>query len=166
MFGGAIAGSAIGFVLGFLLLVVILIFCAKRRVVIRRGAQSTLHGEAPRVEIPGKKSVKKVENGGYGNGYSVVVAVAATMTRTAKAEANGGGAGAKKLVFNGNAARVFDLEDFLRASTEVLGKETFGTAYKVILEMGTIVAMKRLKDVTITEKEFRDKIKVVGVMDH
>ena len=99
-------------------------------------------------------------------GIQYVVAVAATMTRTAKAEANGGGAGAKKLVFNGNAARVFDLEDFLRASTEVLGKETFGTAYKVILEMGTIVAMKRLKDVTITEKEFRDKIKVVGVMDH
>ena len=48
----------------------------------------------------------------------------------------------------------------------MLGKETFGTAYKVILEMGTIVVVKRLKDVTNTEKEFRDKIKVVGVMDH
>ena len=42
LFGGAIAGIAIGFVLGFLLLVEILIFCAKRRVVIRRRAQSTL----------------------------------------------------------------------------------------------------------------------------
>ena len=48
----------------------------------------------------------------------------------------------------------------------MLGKETFGTAYKAILEMGTIVVVKRLKDVMNTEKEFRDKIKVVGVMDH
>ena len=37
------------------------------------------------MEIPGKKSVKELGNGGYGNGYSVVVAVAATMTKTAKA---------------------------------------------------------------------------------
>nr|POE99811.1 putative inactive receptor kinase [Quercus suber] len=120
----------------------------------------------PEVEIPGKKSVRAVENGGYGNGYSVVAAVAMAMTRTAKAEVNGGGAGVKKLVFIGNAAKVFDLEDLLRASTEVLGWKTFGTAYKVVLEMGTIVAMKRLKDVAITEKEFRDKIKAVGIMDH
>ena len=87
------------------------------------------------------------------------------MTRAAKVEANGGGAGAKKLVFIGNAARMFDLEDLLRASAKVLGKGTFGTIYKAVLEMGTNVAVKRMKDVTIT-KEFRVKIEAVGVMDH
>ena len=40
----------------------------------------------------------------------------------------------------------------------MLGKETFGTAYKAILEMGTIVVVKRLKDVTNTEKELDLKI--------
>ena len=39
---GAIAGIGIGSVLGFLILVVILIFCAERRVVVRRRARSTL----------------------------------------------------------------------------------------------------------------------------
>ncbi|KAJ1437779.1 Protein kinase domain [Sesbania bispinosa] len=78
--------------------------------------------------------------------------------------ANGGGA--KKLVFFGNSARGFDLEDLLRASAEVLGKGTFGTAYKAVLESGPVVAVKRLKDVTISEKEFKDKIESVGAMDH
>uniref|UniRef100_A0A7N2MNM9 Uncharacterized protein n=1 Tax=Quercus lobata TaxID=97700 RepID=A0A7N2MNM9_QUELO len=57
--------------------------------------------EHPKVEIPGDKSVREVENGGYRNGYSVAIAVATAMTRTTRAEANGGGAGAKKLVFLG-----------------------------------------------------------------
>nr|KYP67435.1 putative inactive receptor kinase At1g48480 family [Cajanus cajan] len=97
---------------------------------------------------------------GHGNGNSAV-AVAAV----AAAEGNGG-AGAKKLVFFGNAARAFDLEDLLRASAEVLGKGTFGTAYKAVLEAGPVVAVKRLKDVTISEKEFKEKIETVGAMDH
>ncbi|XP_042065278.1 probable inactive receptor kinase RLK902, partial [Salvia splendens] len=53
-----------------------------------------------------------------------------------------------------------------RASAEVLGKGRFGTAYKAVLEVGTVVAVKRLKDVTISEKEFKDKIDSVGAMDH
>nr|GMC75167.1 probable inactive receptor kinase At1g48480 [Ipomoea batatas] len=73
----------------------------------------------------------------------------------------------KKLVFLGNTSTVFDLEDLLRASAEVLGKGTFGTAYKAVLEMGTIVAVKRLKDVSIAEAEFREKIELlVGGMNH
>ncbi|KAF9620380.1 hypothetical protein IFM89_011753 [Coptis chinensis] len=74
--------------------------------------------------------------------------------------------GYKKLVFFRNATKYFDLEDLLRASAEVLGNGTFGTAYKVVLEIGNIVCMKRLKDVTIPEQEFREKIEVVGSMDH
>ncbi|GJS56581.1 no exine formation 1 isoform 1 [Tanacetum coccineum] len=56
----------------------------------------------------------------------------------------------------------FDLEDLLGASTEVLGKGTFGTTYKAVLEMGFAVAVKRLKDVTIGDKEFKEKIEDVG----
>ncbi|KAF9588956.1 hypothetical protein IFM89_017635 [Coptis chinensis] len=74
--------------------------------------------------------------------------------------------GNKKLVFFRNATKYFDLEDLLRASTEVLGNGTFGTAYKAVLEIGNIVCVKRLKDVRIPEQEFREKIEVVGSMDH
>ncbi|XWS37553.1 hypothetical protein CRYUN_Cryun19dG0053600 [Craigia yunnanensis] len=119
------------------------------------------------LEIPGEKSGGEVENGGYGNGYSVAAAAAAAMVGgggVKAAETNG--TGAKKLIFFGNATRVFDLEDLLRASAEVLGKGTFGTAYKALLEIGNAVAVKRLKDVTISEREFKDKIEGVGAMDH
>ncbi|KAE8694486.1 cysteine-rich repeat secretory protein 60-like [Hibiscus syriacus] len=74
--------------------------------------------------------------------------------------------GTKKLVFLGKASRVLDLEDLLRASAEVLGKGTFGTTYKATLDMGVVVAVKRLKDVTVSEKEFKEKMDVVGAMDH
>ncbi|KAJ6707387.1 INACTIVE RECEPTOR KINASE-RELATED [Salix viminalis] len=56
--------------------------------------------------------------------------------------------------------------DLLKASAEVLGKGTFGTAYKAALDVGLVVAVKRLKDVTVPEKEFREKIERVGNMNH
>lgn len=166
--GGAIAGIAIGSVLAFLLILVILIVvCRKKSSSKKTSAVDIATAKHSEVEIPGEKPVGEVENGRYGNGYSVAAAAVAAMTGNAKAaDANGNGGGVKKLVFFGNAARVFDLEDLLRASAEVLGKGTFGTAYKAVLEMGTVVAVKRLKDVTISDKEFKEKIEAVGAMDH
>ncbi|KAK7838205.1 putative inactive receptor kinase [Quercus suber] len=151
--GGAVAGIAIGSVLGFLLLVAILIFLCRKKSSSKKGSTVDIATvKHPEVEIPGEKSVREVENGGYGNGYSVAAAAAAAMTGTAKAETNGGGAGAKKLGvrFGG----------FVEGLSGGVGEGTFGTAYKAVLEMGTVVAVKRLKDVTITEKEFRDKIEL------
>ncbi|KAB1212211.1 hypothetical protein CJ030_MR5G024979 [Morella rubra] len=164
--GGAIAGIVIGSVLAFLLILVILIvLCRKKNSNKKTSAVDIATVKHPEVEIPGEKT-GEIENGGYGNGYSVAAAAAAAMAGNGKVEANGAGGVAKKLVFFGNAARVFDLEDLLRASAEVLGKGTFGTAYKAVLEMGTVVAVKRLKDVTISEREFKEKIEAVGAMDH
>jgi hypothetical protein len=60
----------------------------------------------------------------------------------------GGGRNNNKLVFFDSKRYSFDLEDLLRASAEVLGKGSVGTAYKAVLEDGTIVAVKRLKDTT------------------
>jgi serine/threonine protein kinase len=74
--------------------------------------------------------------------------------------------GTKNLVFFGNTARAFGLEDLLKASAEVLGKGTFGTAYKATLDVGLVVAVKRLKEVTVPEKEFREKIEGAGKMNH
>ncbi|XP_047330480.1 probable inactive receptor kinase RLK902 [Impatiens glandulifera] len=71
-----------------------------------------------------------------------------------------------KIVFFGNSDWVFDLEDLLSSSAEVLGKGMLGTAYKVVLETGYTVAVKRLKEVPLSEVEFTKKIQVVGAMDH
>ncbi|XP_021292169.1 probable inactive receptor kinase At1g48480 [Herrania umbratica] len=165
--GGAIAGIVIGSVLGFLLILMILmILCRKKRSKKTRSIDiASIKNQE--LEIPGEKSGGEMENAGYGNGFSVAAAAAAAMVGgggVKGGETNG--TGAKKLVFFGNSGRVFDLEDLLRASAEVLGKGTFGTAYKAVLEGGNAVAVKRLKDVTISEREFKDRIEGVGAMDH
>ncbi|GKD44794.1 probable inactive receptor kinase RLK902, partial [Tanacetum coccineum] len=54
----------------------------------------------------------------------------------------------------------------LRASAKVLGKGTFGTAYKVVLEMGFVVAVKRVKNVTMGDKKFKKIVEGVGAMDN
>ncbi|XP_004503256.4 probable inactive receptor kinase At1g48480 [Cicer arietinum] len=166
--GGAIAGIVIGSVVFLLLVVFLLIFLCRNKSSKKTSAVNVATVKHPESEVPHEKSISDMENG---NGYSsAAAAAAAAAVAVNKVEANGNGnggvGGVKKLVFFGNAARAFDLEDLLRASAEVLGKGTFGTAYKAVLESGPVVAVKRLKDVTITEKEFREKIEAVGAIDH
>ncbi|KAL5550414.1 hypothetical protein UlMin_000590 [Ulmus minor] len=67
-----------------------------------------------------------------------------------------------KLVFFEGCSYNFDLEDLLRASAEVLGKGSFGTTYKAILEEGTTVVVKRLKEVVVGKKEFEQQMENVG----
>ncbi|EEC74787.1 hypothetical protein OsI_10572 [Oryza sativa Indica Group] len=119
----------------------------------------------------------KGQNGSAaGNGAHVGAAAAAPAAATsaavaaAAAAAKTGGAtgGSKKLIFFGPmaAAPPFDLEDLLRASAEVLGKGAFGTAYKAVMESGSAVAVKRLKDVDLPEPEFRERIAAIGAVQH
>ncbi|KAL5721884.1 non-specific serine/threonine protein kinase [Ranunculus cassubicifolius] len=147
--GGAIAGIIIGAVIGFLLLLLILFFCCvkKRK---SKPADNATSKSVQEVEAVGKK---EIENSSSTEG----------PVGKAKGESL---SNAKHLVFCRNATKNFDLEDLLRASAEVLGNGTFGTAYKAVLEFNVIVAVKRLKDVTIPEPEFREKIEKVGSMDH
>lgn len=71
-----------------------------------------------------------------------------------------------KLVFIDDK-KLFDLEDLLRASAEVLGKGSLGTAYKAVLEDGLIVAVKRLRDVEENRRgEYRHRIEMIGSLQH
>ncbi|XP_028800499.1 probable inactive receptor kinase At1g48480 isoform X1 [Neltuma alba] len=151
--GGAIAGIVIGSVVGLLLILLLLFFLCGRRSRKDKDSKDVTPGKSVEVEIPQEKTTRDIET--TGAGYS--------------ATARGGDAKtgrSKRLVFFGNVSKVFDLEDLLRASAEVLGKGTFGTTYKATLEIGVVVAVKRLKDVTAPENEFREKIEQVGKMIH
>nr|XP_043633355.1 probable inactive receptor kinase At1g48480 [Erigeron canadensis] len=162
--GGAIAGIVIGSVLGLVVILMLLfIVCRKRKT--KKTSSVDIGGtKFADAEVLGEKPL----TGTGSNGFSVAAAAAAAMTTTANTGGGGvgDGSGNKKLVFFRNSSAIFDLEDLLRASAEVLGKGTFGTAYKAVLEAGMMVAVKRLKDVTVLEPEFREKIEFVGAMDH
>ncbi|KAK0580121.1 hypothetical protein LWI29_036688 [Acer saccharum] len=67
-----------------------------------------------------------------------------------------------KLVFFEGSSYNFDLEDLLRASAEVLGKGSYGTAYKAVLEESTTVVVKRLKEVVVGKREFEQQMEIVG----
>ncbi|KAJ7959504.1 Receptor-like kinase [Quillaja saponaria] len=67
-----------------------------------------------------------------------------------------------KLFFFDGSSYTFDLEDLLRASAEVLGKGSYGTTYKAVLEEGTTVVVKRLKEVDVGKREFEQQMEIVG----
>ncbi|WOK95487.1 putative inactive receptor kinase [Canna indica] len=67
-----------------------------------------------------------------------------------------------KLVFFEGCSYNFDLEDLLRASAEVLGKGSYGTTYKAVLEDGVTVVVKRLKEVVVGKREFEQQMEIIG----
>ena len=66
------------------------------------------------------------------------------------------------MVFFEGSSYNFDLEDLLRASAEVLGKGSYGTAYKAILEESMTVVVKRLKEVVVGKKDFEQQMEIMG----
>ncbi|KAJ4844481.1 hypothetical protein Tsubulata_006317 [Turnera subulata] len=61
----------------------------------------------------------------------------------------------------------FDLDDLLRSSAETLGNGKLGTTYKAILESGTVLAVKRLRNMNnLSRKEFIQQMKLLGKMRH
>ncbi|KAF3454785.1 hypothetical protein FNV43_RR05233 [Rhamnella rubrinervis] len=131
--GAIIAIAAGGFVLLFLLALVIVLCCLKKK---DSGGARVLKGKAT---IGGRSEKPREE---FGSGVQ-------------EPEKN-------KLVFFEGCSYNFDLEDLLRASAEVLGKGSYGTAYKAVLEEATTVVVKRLKEVVIGKREFEQQMETVG----
>nr|XP_043632366.1 probable inactive receptor kinase At5g58300 [Erigeron canadensis]XP_043632367.1 probable inactive receptor kinase At5g58300 [Erigeron canadensis] len=129
---GAILGIAVG---GFLLLILlaIFLFCFLKKK--DRDSVSELTIKA----VPPGKNEKSDD---FGSGVQA-------------AEKN-------KLVFFEGSSYNFDLEDLLRASAEVLGKGSYGTTYKAILDEGTTVVVKRVREVGVAKKEFDQHMEFVG----
>lgn len=140
-------GAIVGFVLGSIfaiLLILILILCLKKR-------QRRQPAKPPKPTAT-TRAVTSTEAGTSSSKDDVTGASMET-------ERN-------KLVFFEGGIYSFDLEDLLRASAEVLGKGSFGTSYKAVLEEGTTVVVKRLKDVAVTKKEFEMQMENLGKIRH
>lgn len=131
--GVIIAIAAGGAVLVLLLVVIMLLCCLKRK---KGDGRGVLKGKSS----SGGRSEKPREE--FGSGVQ-------------EADKN-------KLVFFEGCSYNFDLEDLLRASAEVLGKGSFGTAYKAILEESTTVVVKRLKEVIVGKKDFEQQMEIIG----
>lgn len=72
-----------------------------------------------------------------------------------------------ELEFFDKTIPVFDLDDLLRASAEVLGKGKVGSTYKATLESGAVVAVKRVKNMNaLSKKEFVQQMQLLGKLKH
>ncbi|OEL29182.1 putative inactive receptor kinase [Dichanthelium oligosanthes] len=159
--GGAIAGIVIGCAFGFLLIAAVLVLVCGA---LRREPRATYRSHdavAAELALHSKEAMSP-------NGYTPRVSdarppPAPPLVPPAVAAA---AVGKKKLFFFGRIPRPYDLEDLLRASAEVLGKGTYGTTYKAAIESGPVMAVKRLKETSLPEREFRDKVAVIGGIDH
>lgn len=140
---GAIIGIAVGCSLAALLLLLLLLLCLGKR---RRSQPA----KSPKPAVAAR------------------AAPAEAGTSSSKDDITGGSVEAErnKLVFFEGGIYSFDLEDLLRASAEVLGKGSVGTSYKAVLEEGTTVVVKRLKDVAVTKKDFDAQMDVLGKIKH
>ena len=169
--GAAIVGIVVAAIVVGLLLLLAIVFCLKKSRQ-RRGARqggpkgtAAAVGQTRGVAPPGSgdgtgmtSSSKDDMGGGTGTSGSAAAAAVAASAGTGEPS---------RLVFLGKGAGYsFDLEDLLRASAEVLGKGSVGTSYKAVLEEGTTVVVKRLKDVAVARREFDAHMDALGRVEH
>lgn len=150
----AIVGIVVGAVLLILLVVALLALLRRRR---RAPATSR---PAANVNSATTPITVKVDTAGRD--------AAVTHSGSAPAAAALTGGGSKQLVFLGGAPdRPYDLEALLRASAEVLSKGAHGTTYRATLDGGApVLAVKRLRDARLPEREFRDVAAELGALRH
>ncbi|KAJ0962687.1 hypothetical protein J5N97_027809 [Dioscorea zingiberensis] len=73
-----------------------------------------------------------------------------------------------RMVFFEETSKRFELEDLLRSSAEMLGKGGYGTAYKAVLDDGSVVAVKRLRETpsAFGKREFEQHIQALARIRH
>ncbi|KAJ8551021.1 hypothetical protein K7X08_000391 [Anisodus acutangulus] len=116
--------------------------------------------------------IRKKANSRAKNGSKASGGLATTTGRGAKAvpavsgtEVESGEAGGKLVHFDGPF--MFAADDLLCATAEIMGKSTYGTAYKATLEDSNQVAVKRLREkITKGQKEFEAEVAELGKIRH
>lgn len=148
---GAIVGIVVGSVTA-LLVVILLSFLLFRRY--RILPQSPTPSPQILPEIRSRSSIHRTQNRGVDDGVS----------RSVNSEENSGNS---ELVFFKERTNIFRLEDLLRASAEVIRKDSkLGSTYKAYLDGGNVVVVKRLKNVGVSAGEFTENVQKMGYLEH
>ncbi|KAJ0255186.1 inactive receptor-like protein kinase [Hirschfeldia incana] len=71
-----------------------------------------------------------------------------------------------RIVFFGGSKYIFDLDDLLAASAEVLGRGASGSTYRVAVDDTATVVVKRLEVVVVGRREFEQTMEIVGRIKH
>jgi hypothetical protein len=72
-----------------------------------------------------------------------------------------------KLSFVRDDREKFDLPDLLKASAEILGSGCFGSSYKAALSSGTMMVVKRFKQMNnVGKEEFQEHMRRLGRLKH
>ncbi|PIN09313.1 Serine/threonine protein kinase [Handroanthus impetiginosus] len=71
-----------------------------------------------------------------------------------------------KLVVISNFSPAVNVNNLHRASTELLGRGTFGSMYSAVMDNGVKIVVKRLKSTSISELDFKHHVDVVGNVRH
>ncbi|CAN4106174.1 unnamed protein product [Withania somnifera] len=112
-----------------------------------------------------KKANSEAKNGSKASGLATTGRGAKPVPAVAGTEVESGEAGGKLVHFDGPF--VFAADDLLCATAEIMGKSTYGTAYKATLEDGNQVAVKRLREkITKGQKEFEAEVAELGKIRH
>ncbi|CAN1772045.1 Probable inactive receptor kinase At3g08680 [Linum perenne] len=111
-------------------------------------------------------SVIAIAVSSVGVAFLAMAVLVCCLKKKRKRDEGEGEAEKNKLVFFNGFPQRYDLEDLLRASAEVLGKGSYGTSYKAVMEDGMTVAVKRLKDLVVGKREFELQMESVGKMSH
>ncbi|TYH93207.1 hypothetical protein ES332_A13G237000v1 [Gossypium tomentosum] len=144
---GAIIAIAVGSAIVALLLLLFLIICFRK-----------WKRKSPRRQkaVPSTTHAVPVEEAGTSSSKDDITGGSTEIERMMN----------NKLMFFKGGVYSFDLEDLMRASAEMLGKGSTGTSYRVVLAVGTTVAVKRLKDVAVSKREFVMKMGMLGKIMH
>lgn len=129
---------AAGILLGFLLLICCLLLCC----LIRKKKAASKNGKSSKSMAVSEKAIS--------SGVEIE---------------SGGDTGGKLVHFDGPF--VFTADDLLCATAEIMGKSSYGTAYKATLEDGNQVAVKRLREKTTKgQREFESEVAALGRIRH
>ncbi|OWM86897.1 pollen receptor-like kinase 1 [Punica granatum] len=144
-----IAIIVIAIVLGVALLIVlvVLIYCARRR----RNSNNSLEAPTPS-NLQRKASLKGESNSRMGSPEH--------SGSSKKGEST-------KLSFVRDDRERFDLQDLLKASAEILGSGCFGSSYKAALTSGTMMVVKRFRQMNnVGKEEFQEHMRRLGRLTH
>lgn len=147
-----VAGSVAGFLLLLICLVLVFIRAAMKK---RNAGRSKAVDGNGAIDVPPTSAAAATGGGGGGGGGKVGFSWE--------------GEGLGKLVFVGEVAGLYSLEDLLRASAETLGRGTVGSTYKAVMESGFIVTVKRLTETATappSPEEFQRRMEELGRLRH